>query len=492
MSTVQAPVDFTHRDFASTLAALQGEIRTRFPEWTDFSQASFGNLLIELYAFVLDTLDFYLTNQVNECFLPTVRDRKNLIALGELVGFRLKTAAAATVDATLTVVGGPAAQDIPVPVGTILRAPDPVAPVDFQVLAATTIPAGAPTFAVSAEHSRTRTDTFSADGTGGQTFLLTRTPYLDGSAQVTVEGQPFAEVETFLFSTATAKVFQVKVDAEDRALLRFGDGVNGVPPIGDIAVTYRVGGGSAGNVGPGRVSRLEGTLTDVLGNVVAVTVTNAAAAAGGADRETVAQGRVRAPKAFRSLVRTVTVADFEANAQGVAGVGRVRAYTHADEPSIAVNAVQVAVVPTTPVAPTSALKAAVLTEATVTRPSPLTMQVDVVDPIYVDVDVAAKVFFTAGTTDKVAVRVAIVAALTAFLAPLAADGTANPNVGFGSSAGDVEVARSNLVAEIEAVARVRKVDLATFLPAADVALGFRRFPRLGTVTVLDGVTGLPV
>lgn len=487
-----APVEFTSRDFDSTLATLRNEVRSRLPEWTDFSQASFGNLLIELYAFTLDVLDFYLNNQINECFIPTVRDRKNLIALGELVGFRLKTAAAATADVEFSLPGGSLTQDVLIPAGTRVRAPDPEGAIDFQVLAATTIPAGSTTKVVSVEHSVSHTESFVADGTANQTFLLSRRPFLDGTATVTVLAQTFSEVETFLFSKAADPHFQVKVDAEDRALLRFGDSVNGRPPLGAMTVTYRVGGGATGNVGAEKVSQLVGTLSDTLGNVRTVRVRNPAAAAGGAARETVAQGRVRAPKAFRSLVRTVTAADFEANAQGVAGVGRVRAYTHDDEPGIAVNAVQVAVVPTTPVAPTTALKAAVLTEVTVTRPSPLTMQVDILDPIYVDVAVTATVFFATGTTDKVAVRVAIVAALTAFLAPLAADGTANPNVGFGSSAGGEEVARSNLVAEIEAVARVRKVDLATFVPATDVALGFRRFPRLGTVTVLDGVTGLPV
>ncbi len=37
-------------------------IQSVFPDWSDFDTASFGNLLIEMYAFVGDVLTFYLDN----------------------------------------------------------------------------------------------------------------------------------------------------------------------------------------------------------------------------------------------------------------------------------------------------------------------------------------------------------------------------------------------------------------------------------------------
>ena len=59
----------------------------------------------------------------------------------------------------------------------------------------------------------------------------------------------FTEVDSFLDSGPNDRHFLVRVDQNDRATLRFGDGRNGLPPSGTVTVRYKTGGGTSGNVG---------------------------------------------------------------------------------------------------------------------------------------------------------------------------------------------------------------------------------------------------
>ena len=139
--------------------------------------------------------------------------------------------------------------------------------------------------------------------------------------------------------------------------VRFGDGRNGRIPVanpahpGDniVAVWYRAGGSAAGNVGAGTVTSLQTAAFGV------ASVTNLAAASGGADAETVAQAKVRAPAVLKAGGRAVTAEDFETIAlQTPAAVGRVHALplTNPGFPGVPVpGAVTVIVVPNSPARP---------------------------------------------------------------------------------------------------------------------------------------------
>ncbi|MFT7621525.1 MAG: putative phage baseplate assembly protein, partial [Myxococcota bacterium] len=104
--------------------------------------------------------------------------------------------------------------------------------------------------------------------------------------------------------------------------VRFGDGVHGmIPPKGDRnvrAVTYRVGGGSGGNVPAGSIEVLKRSLSYV------DTVSNPFGAMGGADLESVDEIKLRGPAMLKSRGRAVTREDFEALAiQASNSVARV-------------------------------------------------------------------------------------------------------------------------------------------------------------------------
>jgi hypothetical protein len=100
----------------------------------------------------------------------------------------------------------------------------------------------------------------------------------------------------------------VETEHDGRAWLRFGDGVHGArPPTGADGVTahYRVGNGTAGNIGRDVLRRV--TLPPGTG---IAEVVNPLPAAGGIDPESVERIRVAAPEAFREQQRAVTAEDY--------------------------------------------------------------------------------------------------------------------------------------------------------------------------------------
>jgi hypothetical protein len=332
-------VDYTDRDFDALRARLIALVKSVFPDWTDFEVASFGNVLIEMYAFVGDVLTFYQDNLARESRLVTAAQRKNVMALARMLGYRLQGARAATAELVVELSRSPTAE-VTIPTGTVARTQEVTEPVRFQLLAPVVIAAGAnpPRAMAVVEHSKTHTQLFDARGLAGLEVFLDFGPYLDGSATVSTPQGAFSEVESFLDSGPNDLNFFVAVDQNDRAAVRFGNGVNGLPPSGTITITYKTGGGVAGNVDAERIVVIEGSFQDAFGNPVQVRVTNPNAASGGADRQTIGSAKLLATEGLRALTRTVAREDFEINARRLPGVARALMLTSNEDPTIAENA----------------------------------------------------------------------------------------------------------------------------------------------------------
>ncbi len=114
-----------------------------------------------------------------------------------------------------------------------------------------------------------------------------------------------------LGSGPTDRHVVVEVDNDGRAHLRFGDGRLGRRPAAHerFAADYRVGRGTAGNVGADTIVRV-GRRTPGSDTVV-VTVRNPLPAWGGTDPEPIQSVKLRAPSAFRrDRVRAVVAEDY--------------------------------------------------------------------------------------------------------------------------------------------------------------------------------------
>jgi len=99
--------------------------------------------------------------------------------------------------------------------------------------------------------------------------------------------------------------FVVEIEYNGTAYLRFGDDTNGMRPISETTFTaaYRIGSGTAGNVGAD-------SLINLAGDPRIQSCINPLPASGGIDPETTAQIRRRAPQAFLTQERAITMTDY--------------------------------------------------------------------------------------------------------------------------------------------------------------------------------------
>jgi len=83
------PIDYTHREFESIRSDLQGIAERLYPAtFKDFSEASFGSLMLDAVAYVGDQLSFYLDYNINECFLDTAYQFDNVVRHGRILGYK--------------------------------------------------------------------------------------------------------------------------------------------------------------------------------------------------------------------------------------------------------------------------------------------------------------------------------------------------------------------------------------------------------------------
>ena len=82
-------IKYTNREFNSIKNGLVEYAKRYYPDsYKDFSQASFGSLMLDTVAYVGDVLSFYLDYQTNESFLDTAVEYDNVLRLGEQVGYK--------------------------------------------------------------------------------------------------------------------------------------------------------------------------------------------------------------------------------------------------------------------------------------------------------------------------------------------------------------------------------------------------------------------
>lgn len=489
---------YIDRDFDSLRARLIELVQSVFPDWTDHDVAAFGNLLLELFAFVGDVLGYYLDALIRETRLTTATQRRSVIALARMLGYTLPGAQAATANITFDLAAATAG-DVVLPAGQIVSTAAAASPVQFQLLAALTIPAGATHAEGIAENSQNQLKTIDASGLSGTDVVLDRTPYLDGSAQPAAANGAYAEQTTLLSSGPNDRNFLVLVDQNDRATVRFGNGTNGAVPTGTISIAYKTGGGAGGNVDPNTIRVFQGTVVDSVGRPVRLTVNNPKKASGGIERQTVAAAKLLIPQTLRANTRSVAREDFEIHARQLPSVARALMLTSDEDPTIEENTGILYVVPAGGGLPTQAVKDAALRQVTVVYPCTLTFQPAVQDPVYRAVNVDGRVFLTPPVTaaGRAAVGARLRAALAAYFQVTRSDGTPNPTIDFGfnlvAAGGVAEIAWSNLfdlVVKTPGVYKVEPYDLRLNGLPADVAIAPREFPVLGPhVQFTDALTG---
>jgi predicted phage baseplate assembly protein len=261
------------------------------------------------------------------------------------------------------------------------------------------------------------------------------------------------------------------------------------------ALSYRCGGGSAGNVAPGAVSAID--------SAAAVTVTNPFALAGGADAETIDQALTRIPAELANHDRAVTAADF-AQLAAIQGVGRAECLPHFYPPTLdqqAAGVVTVIVWPSTDLlhpqapVPDRALLAAVCAELDPRRL--VTTELYVVPPTYRQIAVSVGVHTQPGYSGN-AVCSWVETVLRQYLSPMPPYGPAGTGWPLGRQVFGPELMAAAL--QVEGIDYLEPVQLGELDdsgnwqavdPSQPIALQPWEVVELASITVVPGTPLAP-
>ena len=95
-------VNYLSKNFAEFRQNLIEFAKSYYPNtYTDFNEASPGMMFIEMAAYVGDVLSFYIDNQFKENLLLFAKERQNVLAISQALGYKPKLTSAATVEATI-------------------------------------------------------------------------------------------------------------------------------------------------------------------------------------------------------------------------------------------------------------------------------------------------------------------------------------------------------------------------------------------------------
>ncbi|MFE4681542.1 baseplate J/gp47 family protein [Streptomyces sp. NPDC056721] len=328
-------VDYTSRDYEGFKASLLDFAARAFPQWVPSSEGDFGVLLVELFAYLGDSLSYYGDRLQQEAFLPTATQRLSLLQIADLLGYQPSNGVPSTGTVTFqTSNPGPA---VTIPAGTqvVTDYVDAIdSPITFETDQAVTVPKNGGTSTVSVTQGVTRTQVNVGTSTGlpVQEFRLPDVPVIGGTVQIYVDDVDTLTEWTYIDYVVDAdpsdRVFTTYLDDAGATWVRFGDNLNGAIPTTNLTIfaTYRVGGGAVGNVNAGVVNALaDSTLPGVTVALDSSGGAISSAMTGGADPETNDQIRANAPRIFRTQDRCVTLRDFSDLALTLPGIVRAKA-----------------------------------------------------------------------------------------------------------------------------------------------------------------------
>lgn len=157
-----------------------------------------------------------------------------------------------------------------------------------------------------------RRATFDANGSARSAFRFELARALPAIAVTSDGSERWTPERDLLDSHPADRHFVVEIEADGTAILRFGDGEHGMRPEASATFTarYRVGNGGAGNVGAEVLAHVVDDGTSAVSALTVRAVRNPLPASRGTEPETSDEVRQKAPYAFRTQERAVTLDDY--------------------------------------------------------------------------------------------------------------------------------------------------------------------------------------
>jgi hypothetical protein len=317
-------LNFTNQDFWSMKSRLVDFIKEKFADdFTDFVESSLAIMLIENWAFIADTLSFKIDQVANEIFIDTVSEVDNAFRIAQLVGFRpmppiaARSLWSATINSVLST-------NLSIPTPVLIDITTEEGPRNIELFAADAdntplfdedIVIGAGNFintSIVGLEGRTRTQTESGTGQINQFYQLEYGSVIWNSVRAKVDGVEWTPVEYFTDSQPRRE-FRVEYDPDYNAFVIFGNNRAGMIPSegSDIQLTYRTGGGTAGNIVTGSVDLQRNYAVAGLDLRTPVAFRNYTKGEFGYDGDTIDDIKRKLPPYLRTQDRAVTGDDYE-------------------------------------------------------------------------------------------------------------------------------------------------------------------------------------
>ena len=309
-------LNYTNREFTTTSEEVLDFIAaTRPDDQTDFQATSLGSMIVDLVAWLVDKTSYAQDITAQEIYLATLRRYDSALRWARSVGYVPRSARSATV----SVVSETLPANI-VSFGGVIAARSFLTGANdrrYEVTEDVTIVPGSANITLSLKEGQTFTDVFTPRQTSKQEFVTSQGIVEDNSWTVFVgdDENPLNEwtqVDNIDFELSATNTYEVFFDGLGRLHILFGDGSAGAIPDQAITVTYRITNGTAGDAQAGTI---RGSLqASVVGSSTVASINvnnNASAAAGGLDRESVAELKVSIPNFIRTQDKTTTITDYD-------------------------------------------------------------------------------------------------------------------------------------------------------------------------------------
>jgi hypothetical protein len=323
-------VDYTSRDFVSISSDMKSLISNFAPQWTSRDSSDFGIVLIELFAYMGDILNYNIDRAANESFISTATQRDTVLRLANLLNYTPNDINPATGSVTLS---NRATTAVTVKSGSIFATEQDGTgnQITFSLDNDVTIPGMVGTTISTNSGTVTQGQVVTdevvgvSNGLPYQVFTLSNPGVITGgNVIVKVNNVTYNKVPYVIDYGSQSPVFSIATNGAGFSVVEFGDGTSGrIPPTGSIIkVTYRYTdtAGSLGNISAGVLTRV---VSDPSGVPISdLTVTNPVAFSGGKDAESTDAIRVNAPLALRTLNRAVSLKDYAQLAVQINGVSK--------------------------------------------------------------------------------------------------------------------------------------------------------------------------
>lgn len=324
-------LNYTNQDFNSMKTRLVDFIRERFGStgtvvpntFNDFVESDVAIMLIENWAFLADTLSFKMDQIVNELFIDTVTETENAFRLAKLFGYT-PTPPIAARSKWIAQLNNIFSTDVVIETPYRIDVPSANGPISIELFAADSnfmplfeesiiIPAGQKfNKSIVGIEGKTVEEEFTGNGQVAQTATLSFLPVIYDSVRVEIDGNIWDQVEYFTDSQPRRE-FRVEYNSNYQAFVMFGNNRTGLIPSNGsrIKITYRIGGGTAGNIVTGFVETQGQVVVNGLDFTVPITYRNYSKGEYGYDGDGIDEIRRNLPKWIKTQDRAVTGEDYK-------------------------------------------------------------------------------------------------------------------------------------------------------------------------------------